>query len=411
MLRPLVLACVTVALPAAANPVIIDLSSSDLTGQLLESDGTTGWVEATEGNNEVLFRTDGTTAPFVVLGTTTGRLFSAGPEAQGRSFFLMVVDATSPYQLFVSDRTVGGTHVVTGASVARNSSSPTAIAGSQLYFVSDTGDVGVTDGTTTSTFFARDATRLARAIYACEGRLYVVSQQSSQTTVHVIAPPLSPVLLTPPGTLSMQDVSCTTAGAFFRGTTSAFGTELWRTDGTDAGTVMVHDVVPGSGSGVPFARIVPHVDGGLHFAANDGVTGPQVWFTQGDTGASRVSSGPAPDLLPVAVDGWVFYQSFGDSFMATGTQVVGLNLAIRAAATSSWKSSPEPVVVGRKLLSFGSRNVPFRRDQLWVFDPALPFPFDDGGVPDAGRLDAGMPDAGTPDAGTLDAGALDAGAL
>lgn len=453
MFRTAFLACVTLALTAFANPIVIDLSSTNLTGQFLESDGTFGWVEATEGNNEILFRTDGTvagtvrlrsfppvgssrasvnvfpispgmayvqsnnsfeltdgtTAPFVVLGTTAGRLFSAGPEAQGRSFFVMVVDATSPFQLFVSDRTMSGTHTVAGVSIYRNGSSPTAVVGSQLYFVSSTGDVGVTDGVTTSIFFPKDVNRVARAVYACGDRLYVVSQQSGQTTVHVSAPPLAPVLLTPPGTLSMQDLSCSPAGTFFAGYTGASGTELWRTDGTDAGTAMIQDINPGSGSGLPFARIVPHVDGGLHFAANDGVTGLQVWFTQGVTGAVRVSSGSTPDLLPVAVDGWAFYLVGANSFMATSADVVSLDLAIRTANVSSWKSSPEPVAVGTKLISFGSRNVPFKRDQLWVFDTALPFPIDDGGVPDAGMLDAGLPDAGVIDAGTTDAGMSDAG--
>lgn len=440
-----------------ANPLVIDLSSTDLTGQFLESDGLTGWVEATEGNNEVLFRTDGTasgtvrvrsfppvgtsrasvsvfplsggmayvqannsfeltdgtTAPFVVLGATAGRLFSAGPEAQGRSFFVMVASSTGPFQLFVSDRTAGGTHVVTGASVDRNSTSPTAVVGAQLYFITDLGDVGVTDGTSTSTFFPRDSNRVARAVYACSDRLYVVSQQSGATVLHVSLAPGTPTLLTAPG-LSMQDVACSDLGTFFRGFTSASGTELWRTDGTDAGTVLVHDVNPGVGSGVPFARFVFHSDGGLHFPANDGLNGPQVWFTLGDAGAVSVTSGSAPDLLPVAVDGWAFYKQLGESFMVTSTTVVPLGLAIRSAGTSSWKSSPEPVVVRGKLLSFGSRNVPFRRDQLWVFDPALPFALDDGGivdagVPDAGPVDAGVPDSGVADAGLLDAGTPDAG--
>jgi uncharacterized protein (TIGR03382 family) len=453
MSRTALLACLTLSLTALANPIIIDLSSTDLTGQLLESDGTVGWVKATEGNNEVLFRTDGTvagtlrlrsfppvgstrasvnvfpvsggmafvqannsfeltdgtSAPFIVLGTTAGRLFSAGPEAQGRSFFVMIVDATSPNQLIVSDRTASGTHTVAGVSIDRNSSSPTAVVGAQLYFVSSTGDVGVTDGATTSVFFPKDVNRLARAVYACGDRLFVVSQQSGQTTVHVSAPPLAPVLLTAPGTLSMQDLSCSPAGTFFAGYTTAFGTELWRTDGTDAGTAMVHDVNPGSTSGLPFVRIVPHADGGVHFAGNDGVTGPQVWFTQGVTGAVRVSNGAPPDLLPVAADGWAFYKVGANSFMATSSDVVSLDLAIRTANVSSWKSSPEPVVVGSKLISFGSRNVPFRRDQLWVFDTALPFPIDDGGVVDAGVLDAGLPDAGRFDAGSIDAGLVDAG--
>ncbi len=38
---------------------------------------------------------------------------------------------------------------------------------------------------------------------------------------------------------------------FFVNTTPDVGTELWRTDGTEAGTLLVADVVPGPGGGRP----------------------------------------------------------------------------------------------------------------------------------------------------------------
>ncbi|MEJ7596179.1 MAG: ELWxxDGT repeat protein [Planctomycetaceae bacterium] len=50
----------------------------------------------------------------------------------------------------------------------------------------------------------------------------------------------SPHLLTPVGST-----------LFFTATTAANGEELWKSDGTDVGTVLVKDIVPGSGSGAP----------------------------------------------------------------------------------------------------------------------------------------------------------------
>jgi ELWxxDGT repeat protein len=59
------------------------------------------------------------------------------------------------------------------------------------------------------------------------------------------------------------------------------GPELWRTDGTAAGTVMVKDInasAPAIGS-APFGYTV--LDGALHFHAHDGAHGYEPWKTDG----------------------------------------------------------------------------------------------------------------------------------
>lgn len=70
------------------------------------------------------------------------------------------------------------------------------------------------------------------------------------------------------------------------------GTELWKTDGTNAGTVMVKDIRPGSNSGNPqnFAVLNPTT---LLFAANDGTAGVELWKTDGtDAGTVMVKDYP-----------------------------------------------------------------------------------------------------------------------
>lgn len=71
---------------------------------------------------------------------------------------------------------------------------------------------------------------------------------------------------------------------YFAGNTAANGTELWRTDGTPAGTVLVKDILPGTSSGTP-TNFTP-MNGLLYFTANDGTNGTELWSTDGTSGGT-----------------------------------------------------------------------------------------------------------------------------
>jgi ELWxxDGT repeat protein len=61
------------------------------------------------------------------------------------------------------------------------------------------------------------------------------------------------------------------------------GYELWRSDGTAAGTKKFKEINPGSANGSPsiFTRLGTH----LYFTADDGVHGQELWWTDGISGA------------------------------------------------------------------------------------------------------------------------------
>jgi ELWxxDGT repeat protein len=88
------------------------------------------------------------------------------------------------------------------------------------------------------------------------------------------------------------------------------GVELWKSDGTAAGTVQVADILPGAGSSNPH-QLTPAGDR-LYFVADDGVHGDEPWITDGTVGGTHLVA----DLLPGAES------SHPDSLVAVGSTLL-----------------------------------------------------------------------------------------
>lgn len=69
------------------------------------------------------------------------------------------------------------------------------------------------------------------------------------------------------------------SGVFFAATTPAQGEELWFSNGTTGGTVLVKDIYPGSASGSPHA--FAELNGIVYFAATTPQHGTELWRTDG----------------------------------------------------------------------------------------------------------------------------------
>src|SRR6188768_3562584 len=82
--------------------------------------------------------------------------------------------------------------------------------------------------------------------------------------------------------------------AYFSANDGIYGTELWVTDGTSAGTQRVTDLLPGSGSSFPRSRII--YNDLIYFSAYDSSHGQELWATDGTSGGTYL----VKDIYPGA---------------------------------------------------------------------------------------------------------------
>jgi ELWxxDGT repeat protein len=73
---------------------------------------------------------------------------------------------------------------------------------------------------------------------------------------------------------------------FFAAVTDESGIELWKSDGTIAGTVLVADIYPAGGSSSPM--YLTDVNGTLFFSANNKTNGRELWKSDGTAGGTQL---------------------------------------------------------------------------------------------------------------------------
>jgi ELWxxDGT repeat protein len=98
---------------------------------------------------------------------------------------------------------------------------------------------------------------------------------------------------------------------FFRADDGTSGSELWMSDGTADGTVMVKDINPGSDSSYPY--YLTEVNGRLFFSPYDGNNGRELWMSNGTADGTVMvkdinpGSGSSYPLYLTEVNGTLFF--------------------------------------------------------------------------------------------------------
>jgi len=116
---------------------------------------------------------------------------------------------------------------------------------------------------------------------------------------------------------------------FFAADDGTYGNELWKTDGTYTGTMMVKDVNPTGSSNPSWFTVV---SGTVFFAAADGVHGDELWKSDGTiTGTVMITDiNPSGDSRPgwlINVDGMLYFSArdstYGDELWKSDGTAAG----------------------------------------------------------------------------------------
>ena len=101
------------------------------------------------------------------------------------------------------------------------------------------------------------------------------------------------------------------------------GAELFKSDGTENGTVLVKDINPGSGHSYPYSFTI--LNNELYFIANNGVNGQELWKTDGTENGTMM----VIDLYPGITGGINFMYGYnGLIYMSASTENITLQLFV-----------------------------------------------------------------------------------
>ena len=286
--------------------------------------GNTFYFVADDGiNGYELWESDGTTSGTVILkdinsgsgGSYPSQCTPIDTDGDGEddTIYFRAEDGTHGSELWKSDGTVAGTIMVKDINSGIEGSVPLYLTSidNTLYFVAR-------DGTHGSELWKSDGT--------AAGTTMVKDIRSGSTTDNV----------------HIREITVVGNNLYFRADDGNYGSELWLSDGTELGTVMVKDINSGdwSSSSSPSNFIAFDADGDgeddtIYFSANDGVHGIELWKSDG----TELGTVMVKDINTGVQSGLTGYSS--------DLRIIGNKLYFRANDGSSgyelWESDGSPL--------------------------------------------------------------------
>ncbi|HET9211006.1 MAG TPA: ELWxxDGT repeat protein [Thermoanaerobaculia bacterium] len=277
-----------------------------------EGVGSLFYYAANDGTHGTeVWRTDGTAAGTFMLKDICPGACSSRPRTLTSSNGLLFFVAQGPQGpgLWKSDGTPGGTSLVkgdlSGVQSFADFLAPTMVdAGGKLLFTvlaaDDVLELWITDGTPGGTHAVGDAARgfipffPPRFLAVDHGQVLFAAQDSLTTwepwvtdgtnagthRLSEVNPGAgSPIRFNNLGPAGQEAVAAPWGGFVFVGDDGSHGPEIWRTDGTAAGTVQIKDIASGSSGSSPLGLAV--FNGKVLFNATDPTHGSEIWTTDG----------------------------------------------------------------------------------------------------------------------------------
>jgi ELWxxDGT repeat protein len=269
------------------NHRVLFFGYTDTTGEEL-------WAFDSVSQNVSLVKDIYTGPESSTLGFTEGIVFN-------NKLFFVATDNNYGTEVWVTDGTPQGTMILKDIASGADSAFPSQffIFQNKLYFSAFTTNYGqelwVTDGTPQGTVLFKDINPGINGSYpssftACQNHFYftafhnlygselwktdgtdlgtqLVKDITNDSTDGVYYYPFGPV--------------CLNNKLIFVGEQSSSGQELWVTDGTASGTILLKDIYPGINGSYPSYFTI--LNNYLLFAADNGTNGQELWKTDGTT--------------------------------------------------------------------------------------------------------------------------------
>ncbi|MEO8148939.1 MAG: ELWxxDGT repeat protein [Bacteroidia bacterium] len=362
-----------------------------------------------EFNNELLFRanngtdgielwkTDGTTIgtvevkdirPGIADGLDATHLFKAW-EHNGYFYFLAETNDVGDRELWKTDGTTTGTQLVKDICIGSVSSDARGFSefNNELFFSATDGvngkELWKTDGTTTGTVNVKNI--LAGNVGGFDySPLYIVWQHNGffyfvPESTSNYERELWKSDGTTAGTQLIKDI-CPGVGSaevynffefnnelFFKANDCTNGNELWKTDGTTTGTVMVKNILAGVDGGldnVTLYKVWEH-NGFFYFVANtNGISDKELWKSDGTTAGTQV----VKDIWPGANESnpLYFYEFNSELFFSANNGNCGPELW-KSNGTNAGTTLVEDILPGNAGSFSSSGFIPFIHYNGYLF--------------------------------------------
>ncbi|WP_375327632.1 ELWxxDGT repeat protein [Microcystis sp. BLCC-F210] len=294
---------------AAGTVLVKNISLDNLTAV-----GNTLFFSARGVSGNELWKSDGTAAGTVLVKNIRPGSSSSDPRyltAVGNTLFFTADNGANGRELWKSDGTAAGTVLVKDIGLGSSYFPPSYLTavGNTLFFRAFDGvngqELWKSDGTAAGTVLVKDIrpgpggsldfftqmtavgnTLFFTAFDSVNGTELWKSDGTAAGTV--LVKDINPGYDNPFSGLNPQNLTAVGNTLFFTADDGVNGRELWKSDGTEAGTILVGDIRPGSSSSDPQNLRV--VGSTLYFTADDGVNGRELWAV----------SGPAVPTLAIA---------------------------------------------------------------------------------------------------------------